>query len=136
MSKPILTLMASIAALAACTAARANDDVAPAAEAGAPEFFVSQSIDCDLQWRHTSHGVEIRALASSASEFSGEYSLLISKTGPNLSEISQGGEVVLAPNSEAALASSEVSLARGEHIEATLGLMGPDGEVCRRDIRL
>jgi hypothetical protein len=91
---------------------------------------VRADLDCDIVRTRTSHGVELRAVASSGASIAGEYEFVITKRDrAGSSDIMQSGEFILDGDS-ASLGSAEVSIARGGGYDARLELTSFDGETC------
>lgn len=158
MSKFSLLAMAAIAALTACSAAARTeadgaDAVSPApimAEATAPETATPQSarleparhvsheaITCEVRSRRTENGLLIQARAFADRDISGEYDLVITKSGPaGSSDISQSGALDLSAGASALLGENEISVERGARVRATLTLRDEHGQLCRRSFNL
>lgn len=125
-------LFVGICALAAC-AANASP---PVAAADAPAAYVtpvsaSRDVSCDIIRTRTSHGVELRAVASSDFNTTGEYEFVITKHDRSgSSDITQSGEFQLTRGESASLGSAEVSVARGGGVHARLELTNADGVAC------
>lgn len=129
-------LFVGICALAAC-AANASP---PAAVAEAPAAYVtpmstpvsaSRDVSCDIIRTRTSRGIELRAVASSDFNATGEYEFTITKHDRSgSSDIMQSGEFQLVRGESASLGSAEVSVARGGGFHARLELTDTDGVAC------
>lgn len=125
-------LFIGLSALAAC-AATASPAPQPLTEAPAYEAvsYAPQSLSCDIIRTRTSHGVELRAVASSDLSAMGEYEFVITKRDRSgSSDIMQSGEFQLASGESADLGSAEISVARGGGYDARLELTSADGETC------
>lgn len=131
-------LFVGVAMLGACAAnaspsqaetfAESTPYVAPPEPAYAAP--ASADLDCDIIRTRTSHGVELRAVASSGASIAGEYEFVITKRDrAGSSDIMQSGEFVLDGDS-ASLGSAEVSVARGGGYDARLELTSFDGKTC------
>lgn len=159
MSKFSLLTMAAIAALTACSAAAsAGADGAPAAApatlrtgsiASAPvapasaqlentrHASLNESVTCEVRSRRTANGLLIQARAFADRDVSGEYDLVITKSGAaGSSDISQSGGLDLSAGSSALLSESEISVERGARVRATLTLRDESGHLCRRSFNL
>lgn len=87
---------------------------------------------CDISVRRTPNGVRITPLVRAAHALSGEYSLVITKSGAGGSaDISQGGPFDVERGIKQALGSSEISLERGSRFRAVLKVRADGHEVCR-----
>ena len=126
-------LFIGLSALAAC-AANAGPQTASVAEAPAAHVqpvSASQDLTCDIIRTRTSHGVELRAIASSDFSAVGEYEFVITKRDRSgSSDISQAGEFQLTRGETASLGSAEISVARGGGYHARLELTDADGVAC------
>ncbi|MEZ5957728.1 MAG: curli-like amyloid fiber formation chaperone CsgH [Hyphomonadaceae bacterium] len=116
-------------------ACAANASPAPQALAQAPAVeaisYEPQSLTCDIIRTRTSHGVELRAVASSDLSAFGEYEFVVTKRDRGgSSDIMQSGEFELANGQPADLGSAEFSVARGGGYDARLELTTADGETC------
>ena len=161
MSRITLSLLAALAALAACTAAARTDaSVHPAGSTPmptAPEVMVAANesvsapslaraahydeaaplVSCDIRMRRTANGVLLEARAFADRDIAGEYDLAIVKSGGgNNSEINQGGPLEIAAGSTVTLGENELSVERGARLRAVLTLRDEAGELCRRTFRL
>lgn len=153
-----MLLIASLAAISACTAAASPPALSGAAEPqlaapeapsaalvaqdAAPEAVVAASyeapppasVQCDVRAIRTSHGIRFEASAESHRGASGEYELIITKRDRGgSSDIVQGGEYDLGAGDEQSLGNAEVSLERGGSYEARLVLRDADGVACRAE---
>lgn len=153
-----LIALAAIAAVAACSAGVTSEaqltsapqipepelDGAPpvvaqlapeaAVEAPPPVFVQKQddSLWCDIAVTRTSNGVVITPVVRSDHTVSGNYSLVITKSGKaGSSDISQGGPFDAPRNVKQKLGSSEISLERGASFRAVLKVRSGGHEVCR-----
>ncbi|MGD9966300.1 MAG: curli-like amyloid fiber formation chaperone CsgH [Hyphomonadaceae bacterium] len=124
---PALVAPAETAPLPRAAPAAAAARSAPVAES-AP--LARADLDCAIVRTRTSHGVELRAVASSDARIAGEYEFVITKRDrAGSSDITQAGEFALDGDS-ASLGTAEVSVARGGGYDARLELTGFDGETC------
>lgn len=117
--------------------------VAPPAELRAPEPLPPRpaavqrvaSFTCDIDVDRTSHGLRVTPIVRADRAMSGEYSLVITKSGgAGSSDITQGGPFDAARGQSVRLSSSEFSLERGAKFRAVLKVRSGGREVCR-DIR-
>lgn len=158
MSKFSLVTLAAIAALTACSAAaRSEADSADTltAEAIAPEAVGrvapeapaqvesaqhashNDAVTCEIRSRRTANGLLIQARAFADRDISGEYDLVITKSGAaGSSDISQSGALDLAAGSSALLGENEISVERGARVRAVLTLRDDSGQLCRRSFNL
>jgi hypothetical protein len=157
MSKFSLLTMVAIAGLTACSAAaRAQADgaeavtqaplraesivrVAPASAhtENARQASHNEAVTCEVRARRTANGLLIQARAFADRNISGEYDLVITKSGgAGSSDISQSGALDLSPGSPALLGESEISVERGARVRATLTLRDESGQLCRRSFNL
>lgn len=160
MSRNTISILAALAALAACTAAARTDAsvyqggaapmsaapeaIAAAPAAAAPPFAQAAHYDnagplvsCHIRARRTSNGMLIEARAFAERDVVGEYDLAITKSGGgNSSEISQSGELDILAGSTVTLGQNELSVEPGARLRAVLTLRDETGELCRRVFRL
>lgn len=164
MSKLSLLAMAAIASLTACSAAARSEvestNTAPpistdavaapqsvpiaaavrasaTARAEAAHPASNDAVSCEVRSRRTAHGLLIQARALANREVSGEYDLVITKSGgAGSSDISQSGPIDLAAGVSALLGENEISVERGARVRAVLTLRDGGGELCRRTLRL
>lgn len=136
MSKFSLLAMAAIAALTACSAAASTEAdvpdplsaasviaaamtterVAPASAHVEPTRHASHddAATCEVRSRRTANGLLIQARAFADRDISGEYDLVITKSGrAGSSDISQSGALDLAAGSSVLLGENEISVERG-----------------------
>jgi hypothetical protein len=126
-------LFIGLSALTMACAANASPAPQTLAEAPAVEAisYEPQSLTCDIIRTRTSHGVELRAVASSDLSAFGEYEFVITKRDRGgSSDIMQSGEFDLANGRSTDLGSAEISVARGGGYDARLELTTADGETC------
>jgi len=126
-------LFICLSALTMACAANASPSQQALAEAPAMESisYEPQGLTCDIIRTRTSHGIELRAVASSDLSAFGEYEFVITKRDRSgSSDIMQSGEFDLANGQSAYLGSSEFSVARGGGYDARLELTTTDGETC------
>lgn len=121
-------------------ACAANATPAPQTLAEAPAYESAAeapaSLACEIIRTRTSHGVELRAVASSHLNTMGEYEFVITKRDRGgSSDISQSGEFDIAGGQSASLGSAEISVARGGGYEAHLELTSANGETCSAETR-
>ena len=158
MSRHLITL-ASLAVAAACSSGVASEaqlasrtappdaelDGAPPLLAAPPVVIVrpapvvvrqqDDSLWCDISVKRTLNGVRIQPIVRSDRQVSGEYSLVITKSGiSGSSDISQGGPFDAARGVKQELGAAEISLERGAKFRAVLKVRSGGHEVCR-DIR-
>ncbi len=112
---------------------------APAYSSALPERAALAKHDtnlfCDIAVVKTSRGVRITPIVRSDRSLSGEYSIVITKSGAGgSSDISQGGPFDAARGVRQTLGASEISLERGASFRAVLKVRAGGREVCR-DIR-
>ena len=159
MSKFSLLAMAAIAALTACSAAArteadatdtfsaapviaaaiAPETVAPASARVEPTRHAAHNdaVTCEVRSRRTTNGLLIQARAFADRDISGEYDLVITKSGAaGSSDISQSGALNLSAGSSALLGENEISVERGARVRATLTLRDESGQLCRRSFNL
>ncbi len=159
MSKFSLLAMAAIAALTACSAAArteadstdslsaapvmpaaiAPEPLAPASARVEPARHASHNdaVTCEVRSRRTANGLLIQARAFADRDISGEYDLVITKSGrAGSSDISQSGALDLAAGSSALLGENEISVEHGARVRATLTLRDDSGQLCRRSFNL
>lgn len=127
-------LFVGLCALAAC-AASANPQTGSATSEAQAAYVepisASHDLTCDIVRTRTSHGVELRAVASSDFNTAGDYEFVITKHDRSgSSDIMQSGEYQLARGESADLGSAEVSVARGGGVRARLELRDADGVAC------
>jgi hypothetical protein len=159
MSRNTISILAALAALAACTAAARTDasvyqggaaplptapEVIAEAPAAAPSFAQAAHYDdagppvsCHIRTRRTPNGMLIEARAFAERDVVGEYDLAITKSGGgSSSEISQSGELDILAGSTVTLGQNELSVEPGARLRAVLTLRDETGELCRRVFRL
>lgn len=159
MSKFSLLAMAAIAALTACSAAARTE--AQSADATSPAPVIAQAIPlepaaatsshvepqrpaprndavtCEVRARRTANGLLIQARAFADRDISGEYDLVVTKSGrAGSSDISQSGALDLSAGTSALLGENEISVERGARVRATLTLRDDSGQLCRRSFNL
>lgn len=115
--------------------AEAPPVVEPAPRAAAPEVkHVKARFTCDIDVDRTPSGLRVTPVVRSDRAMSGEYSLVITKSGSGgSSDISQGGPFDVGRGERVSLGSSEFSMERGATFRATLKVSA-DGRVVCRDI--
>jgi len=96
---------------------------------------VQAHFTCDIDVDRTSRGIRITPVVHANRAMSGEYSLVITKTGASgSSDINQGGPFDASRGEEIALSASEFSLEHGDRFRAVLKVRSGGRELCR-DIR-
>ncbi len=114
--------------------------VVPPAQLRAPEPLpppvtvqrVKASFTCDIDVDRTSNGIRITPVVRANKSLSGEYTLVITKTGGGgSSDISQGGPFDATRGKSVRLGSSEFSMERGAKFRAVLKVRADGREVCR-----
>jgi hypothetical protein len=96
---------------------------------------VVQRLSCDIDVRLTSHGIRVTPVVHAVRSISGEYSLVITKSGAaGSSDINQGGPFDAARGQTVELGTSEFTMERGAKFRAVLKVRA-GGEVVCRDIR-
>lgn len=157
MTRHLITL-AAIAAVAACSAGVTSeaqltsapqipepelDGAPPVAAPLAPDAVVEapppsfarkqdESLWCNIAVTRTSNGVLITPVVRSDYKVSGDYSLVITKSGKSgSSDILQGGPFDAPRGVKHELGSSEISLERGASFRAVLKVRSGGHEVCR-----
>lgn len=161
--KRLLLVLTALSAIAACSAAAApNAQVTasatpsmveasaaylagppPSATYAAPpkaspveHISASSRMDCDILARPTSHGVAISAVLNAGEAMSGDYNLVITKSGASgSSDVQQGGAFNAARGERVTLGETELGLDRGDRFHAVLTLTDADGRVCRQELR-
>jgi hypothetical protein len=100
----------------------------------APAYRQSR-LECDIDIDRTANGIRITPVVHSDRKLSGEYSLVITKSGGgNSSDITQGGPFDASRGESVRLGSSEFSMERGAKFRATLKVRAGGREICR-DVR-
>ncbi|MFT3728340.1 MAG: curli-like amyloid fiber formation chaperone CsgH [Terricaulis sp.] len=161
--KKLLLVLTALSAIAACSAAASPSAqmiadatptvvAAPPAElagpppsetyAAPPKTAAADRISaplrpvCDIRATPTSHGVQISAVLAAQSAISGDYNLVITKTGASgSSDVQQGGAFNAARGERVTLGQTELGLDRGDRFHAVLTLTDADGRVCREELR-
>lgn len=147
MSRLLITLMALTAAVACSAAAQPENqayvsqlDAAPVESAraeAAPEVatLMSENMHCEIRATRTAGGVRLEAIAHGIASATGEYSLVVTKSGSGgSSDISQGGEFDAA-SGETSLGVAEIGLERGASFDAHLSVRDAFGEECETELR-
>jgi len=94
-------------------------------------------VTCEVRSRRTANGLLIQARAFADRDISGEYDLVITKSGSaGSSDISQSGALDLEAGASALLGENEISVERGARVRATLTLRDDSGQLCRRSFNL
>ena len=97
----------------------------------------TDAVTCEVRARRTANGLLIQARAFADRDISGEYDLVITKSGrAGSSDISQSGALNLSAGSSALLGESEISVERGARVRAVLTLRDDSGQLCRRSFNL
>ncbi len=97
----------------------------------------NRAVTCEVRSRRTANGLLIQARAFADRDISGEYDLVITKSGAaGSSDISQSGALNLAAGSSALLGENEISVERGARVRAVLTLRDYSGQLCRRSFNL
>jgi len=110
----------------------APQSVAPAPVLKPAVRPVEARLTCDIDIDRTSHGIRVTPVVRSDRALSGEYSLVITKSGSGgSSDISQGGPFDAARGERVALSASEFSMERGAKFKAVLKVRAGGREVCR-----
>lgn len=87
---------------------------------------------CDIDVDRTSNGIRVTPVVRAGKALSGEYSLVITKSGAGgSSDITQGGPFDAARGERIQLGSSEFSMERGAKFRAVLKVRAGGREVCR-----
>ncbi len=115
--------------------------VTPTAELRAPTpapppVVVVQKVQarftCDIDIDRTSNGIRVTPIVRAGKALSGEYSLVITKSGASgSSDISQGGPFDAARGERVRLGASEFSMERGAKFRAVLKVRAGGREICR-----
>ena len=160
MSKSFITLAALSLAVACSAAARQNPMVesradtsvaAPAEALPAPgaeperriepvsigrRASLQDAVSCDVRARPSVNGVLIEARLHANRSLSGEYQLVITKSGGgNSSDVTQGGPFTAAAGSSLSLGQTELSVERNGRVRAVLTLREGNREICRHEFR-
>ena len=129
--KKYLFMAAALAATGACAAAQGS---ASAHEAG---YASAADISCSIAAHPTRHGYAFVARAHGAEGAGGDYELTLTKSGPSGdSDIVQAGGFALGSGHTNVLGEAEVSVGRGDRVDARLIVHGDNGEVCRATRRI
>ncbi len=89
-------------------------------------------LTCDIDIDRTSYGIRVTPVVRSDRALSGEYSLVITKSGSGgSSDISQGGPFDASRGESVALSASEFSMERGAKFKAVLKVRAGGREICR-----
>jgi hypothetical protein len=161
--KRVLLVLTALSAIAACSAAAAPN--AQMTASATPPAVESQAADlagpppsetyaappkaapveriaassrpvCDIRAMPTSHGVAISAVLTADAAVSGDYNLVITKSGASgSSDVQQSGAFNAAPGERVTLGETEIGLDRGDRFHAVLTLTDADGRVCRDELR-
>ena len=91
---------------------------------------------CDIRATPTSHGVAISAVLNPGEAISGDYNLVITKSGTSgSSDVQQSGAFNAARGERVTLGQTELGLERGDRFHAVLTLTDADGRICRQELR-
>ena len=129
----------TLSAAPVMAAAIAPETVAPLSARIEPARHVSynDAVTCEIRSRRTANGLLIQARAFADRDISGEYDLVITKSGSaGSSDISQSGALDLSAGSSALLGENEISVERGARVRATLTLRDESGQLCRHSFNL
>jgi hypothetical protein len=110
--------------------------VATSAELRAPAPAVVQKVNarfsCDIDVDRTSNGIRVTPIVRAGKALSGQYSLVITKSGASgSSDINQGGPFDAARGERVRLSASEFSMERGARFRAVLKVRAGGREICR-----
>ena len=95
------------------------------------------ALSCDVRTRRTANGVLVTANVFSQSDLSGEYEMVITKSGGgNDADINQAGPFSVRAGASTALGETEIGLDRNARLRVTLRLTSDDGQTCSRTFRL
>lgn len=93
---------------------------------------VEARLTCAIDVERTPRGIRVTPVVWSDRAVSGEYSLVVTKSGSGgSSDISQGGPFDAARHERVALSASEFSMERGARFKAVLKVRADGREVCR-----
>jgi hypothetical protein len=93
---------------------------------------VQAGFSCEIDVYRTSNGIRVTPIVRAGKSLSGEYSLVITKSGAGgSSDISQGGPFDAARGERVKLSASEFSMERGAKFRAVLKVRADGREVCR-----
>jgi hypothetical protein len=93
---------------------------------------VQARFSCDIDIDRTSNGIRVTPVVRAYKPLSGDYSLVITKSGAGgSSDISQGGPFDAARGERVRLSTSEFSMERGAKFRAVLKVRAGGREVCR-----
>lgn len=93
---------------------------------------VQARFSCDIDVDRTPNGIRVTPVVRAHKELSGEYSLVITKSGASgSSDISQGGPFEAARGERVRLGASEFSMERGARFRAVLKVRAGGREICR-----
>lgn len=93
---------------------------------------VQARFSCDIDVDRTPNGIRITPVVRAHKALSGEYSLVITKSGASgSSDISQGGPFDAARGERVRLGASEFSMERGAKFRAVLKVRAGGREICR-----
>jgi hypothetical protein len=93
---------------------------------------IQARMSCDIDIDRTSNGIRVTPVVSAHKALSGEYSLVITKSGASgSSDISQGGPFEAARGERVRLGASEFSMERGAKFRAVLKVRAGGREICR-----
>lgn len=93
---------------------------------------VQARFSCDIDVDRTPNGIRVTPVVRAHKALSGEYSLVITKSGASgSSDISQGGPFDAARGERVRLGASEFSMERGAKFRAVLKVRAGGREICR-----
>jgi hypothetical protein len=154
MSRFSLPALSLLALLSACSAALSKAEtpvtpariyaeaaptqaIAPTPAAAAERGQAYAALSCEVRSRRTANGVLIHARARADRPITGDYDLVITKSGGgNSADISQSGRAALAAGVSTIIGESEISVERGTRLRAVLTLRDDSGQLCRRTFNL
>lgn len=110
--------------------------IAPSAELRAPApvpvVVKKARFSCDIDIDRTSNGIRVTPIIRADKSLSGQYTLVITKSGASgSSDISQGGPFDAARGERVRLGASEFSMERGAKFRAVLKVRAGGREICR-----
>lgn len=115
--------------------APATPDAPPRLAPPAVIETIKASFSCDLDVDRTAHGIRITPVVRGGKALTGEYLLVVTKSGRGgSSDISQGGPFHTRAGEKVRLGASEFSMERGARFRAVLKVRADGREICR-DVR-
>jgi hypothetical protein len=116
-----------------------DDELDGAPAYAAPSHAVAPAraaADCAIRVRRTSAGVDITPVATPGRAMSGDYDLVITKSGASgSSDVTQAGPFRARAGETVTLGQTELSLGRRDRYRAVLVLTEGRREICRREVR-